>query len=605
MDNNQGNGNSRRTPFRNLQPRAAAAIDFNDSDDDDGLLSSDYKAQRKTTMDLVDFFKNAPPPPPPAPSLPPVALEEKKKRTLLQRLRSRKSSFSTSRDRSSVVTPSPRGTTSSISASSRGGEVATLPNGTKYIMIAVDYKNKDTDVVGGGNTVPNALSTSIARPPVQGSPNRLNVNNPVESKRASILSNNPNFQVTTTVQEDDNVASNNDSKGSNLGTDKRRSIIIQAGGGEGSTFTLDNTPFLLDNFALDTDFITTSAGANNTQAQKLPNGQSNSEANGGEHHGTHSLRSGYNQQGTENGSKRGNKVTFNIDGQQQTDMSEDTISKALADRIASHKAQMSSSMLSEATAITPTNHSSFQDQSNIPEIMLPKPVSRKKVRHVQIQTQHCIMRPMYTQTEPIESLNQDLEAREFGTQTGSEGSIDGSTDVGTSTDSEATAITPTKARPTSKVASLVASLTVTAAPTNTSSKSTSTATTSTTTTASTAETGSLATNTTPLTPQEHEELIQLRQQNAALQAQVVSLQRDLAAETRARTRTAVAMQDTRDKSEMLSAMAYKKLKEMITNRHILEMEVRELRAQVDMQAEEGEMYNQQSQQGYITVGLRY
>ncbi|KAG0037195.1 hypothetical protein BGZ89_008276, partial [Linnemannia elongata] len=55
---------------------------------------------------------------------------------------------------------------------------------------------------------------------------------------------------------------------------------------------------------------------------------------------------------------------------------------------------------------------------------------------------------------------------------------------------------------------------------------------------------------------------------------------------RARTRTAVAMQDTRDKFEMLSAIAYKKIKEMIFQRHVLEMEVRELRAQVDMHAAE-------------------
>ncbi|KAG0005821.1 hypothetical protein BGZ80_001872 [Entomortierella chlamydospora] len=574
---------NRRSPYRNLQPRAAAAIDFNDSDDDDGLLSSDYKAQRKTTMDLVDFFKNAPPPPPPAPSLPPVAVEEKKKKTLLQRLRARKSSVSSNKDRSSVVSAQlPQGATSSISAisaSSRGGEVATLPNGTKYVMIAVDYKSKDTDVVGGGNTVPSALPTSVSLPPVQGSPNRLNINSPVESKRNPILNNNPNLHMTTTVQEDNNnFSSNNDSS---KGADRRRSIIIQAGGGEGSTFSLDNTPFLLDNFALNTDYITPSASADNTQDQRLPNGQSNSEVNGG-----------HSRQGTENGSKRGNKVTFNIDGQHRTEaMNDDTISKALADRVANHKAQLSNGMLSEATTIT--NHSSYQDQSNGPEVILPRPVSRKKVRHVQIQTQHCIMRPMYTQTEPIDSLNQDLEAREFGTQTGFESNIDGFTDVGTSTDSEATAVSPTNDR----LASGVASLTVGTTSTNTSSKSTSTATTT-----STAE----ATNTTPLTSQEREELIQLRQQNAALQAQVVSLQRDLAAETRARTRTAVAMQDTRDKFEMLSAMAYKKLKEMITNRHILEMEVRELRAQVDMQVEEGEMYSQQQgQQGYITVGLRY
>ncbi|KAF9110581.1 hypothetical protein BGX27_006160 [Mortierella sp. AM989] len=614
MDNNQSNGNYRKPSFRNLQPRAAAAIDFNDSDEDDGPLSADYKAQRKTTMDLVDFFKNAPPPPPPAPCLPPVVPDEKKKRTLLQRLRSRKTSLTMGRDslnRASVVIPSIRGTTSSINASSGGGEVATLPNGKKYIMIAVDYKNKDTDAVGAGmNTLPSTLSASAVRPPMSDSLNRLSINNPVEnsgSKRSSILSSNPNFQVTTTIQEDRNVTGNNDSsKRSSLGSDRRRSIVIQAGGGEGSSFMLDDTPFLLDHFALDSDYITIPTATDNNLARQQPNGRSSSEASGSEYHRTHSPRSGHGQ-GTENGSKRGPKVTFNIEGQQHEEMSEDAVSKALADRIANHRAQISKGMLSEATANKFMNDSGFYEQANLPEIVLPKPISRKKVRHVQIQTQHCIMRPMYTQTEPIESLSQELESKEFGAQTVSEGSIDGSTDVGTSTDSESTAVTPTKASPTSKVANLVTSLNqptaTTAVYTKTSSKGTSTTTTTTIAT-STGETRSLAINTTPLTSQEQEELIKLRHQNAALQTQVASLQRDLAAETRARTRTAVAMQDTRDKFEMLSAMAYKKLKEMITNRHILEMEVRELRAQVDIQAEESEVYNQQNQ-GYITVGLRY
>ncbi|KAF9332812.1 hypothetical protein BG006_004310, partial [Podila minutissima] len=81
-------------------------------------------------------------------------------------------------------------------------------------------------------------------------------------------------------------------------------------------------------------------------------------------------------------------------------------------------------------------------------------------------------------------------------------------------------------------------------------------------------------------------LLQMRQQNTQLQSRVITLERDLASEMRARTRTAVAMQDTRDKFEMLSAMAYKKLKEMIFQRHVLEMEIRELRAQVDLQGED-------------------
>ncbi|KAF8974071.1 hypothetical protein BGZ46_009820 [Entomortierella lignicola] len=597
MDNNQGNGNFQRSPFRNLQPRAAAAISFNDSDDDDGSLSADYKAQRNTTKELVDFFKNAPPPPPP-PSLPPIAAEEKKKRTLLQRLRSRKSSL-TGKDflsRSNVESSSVRGTSSSISANSRG-EVATLPNGKKYIMIAVDYKSKGDEVVGGGgDTAPNAFPASTGRPLVLGSPKRLSANNPADnfvSKRASILNNNPNFQMTTRIQEN---SSNDENKGLSVGTDKRRSIVIQAGGGEGSTFVLDNTPFLLDNFALDTDYITASIGADQSQARQLPNGQFNSEANSGGHRRIHSARSGHSQQGVEYGSKRGTKVTFNIDGQQQQPeaMSEEALSKALADRIASHKAQIPNS-ISENTVIAITNDPSFQEPPKLPEILLPKPVSRKKVRHVQIQTQHCILRPMYTQTEPIESFSQ--EAKEFGTQTGAEGSIDGLTDVGTNTDSDSTAVTPTKLRPSLEVANLVAS-----PGQQPSTKSTSTSTTIAT---STAEGISLAISTTPLTSKEQEELIQLRKQNAALQAQVASLQRDLTAEIRARTRAAVAVQDIREKSELLSSMAYKKLKEMITNRHILEMEVRELRAQVDMQTEESDLYNQHGQQGYITVGLRY
>ncbi|ORY99540.1 hypothetical protein BCR41DRAFT_364060 [Lobosporangium transversale] len=88
---------------------------------------------------------------------------------------------------------------------------------------------------------------------------------------------------------------------------------------------------------------------------------------------------------------------------------------------------------------------------------------------------------------------------------------------------------------------------------------------------------------------ESNEIVQLRQQNALLQAQLASLQRDLVAETRARMRTVIAMQDTREKFEMLSAMAYKKLKEMIFQRHVLEMKVRELRAQVDVQSSQGGM----------------
>ncbi|KAF9426568.1 hypothetical protein BGZ76_002701 [Entomortierella beljakovae] len=570
---------SRKPPLRTLQPRSAAAIDFNDSDDDEGPLSSDYRQQRNTTKDLVDFFKNTHPPPPPAPTLPPLAPEEKKKKGILHRLRSRKTNLSLGRDgpsRANSVAPSFGGTASSVSANSRG-EVATLPNGKKYIMIAIDYKSGNGDLLANGGS-------TASRAPLIVSPNkRLSMIKNIDnsgSKRASLLSNNPNFQVTTTIQEDNMVTSNNEpSKRSSHATDKRRSIIIHAGGGEGSSFTLDDTPFLLDNFALDTEFINTPAGSEQIQAQPISNTQPSSgpgEANG--------MRSPTPRQGSETSSKRTTRVTFNIAGQENEPMSEEAVSNALVERIANHKAQLFNGTLPQAsnTDLTP-------QETKVPEVILPKPVTRKKVRHVQIQTQHCIMRPMHTQTEPLDSINSDSEPKEFSCQT--EGSIDGSTDVGTCTDSEITAVS-SKVRRTSKVASYVASFNqpglsaATLKGSATVSKGN-----------STAEFGS-----TTLNSHEHEELIQLRQQNLALQAQVATLQRELSAETRARTRTIVAMQDTRDKFEALSSLAYKKMKEMITNRHILEMEVRELRAQTDMQNDEDEMYNQQ---GYVNMGVNY
>ncbi|KAG0220285.1 hypothetical protein BGX33_003545 [Mortierella sp. NVP41] len=641
-----GSSTRKLAAFRSLQPRSAAALDFNDSDGDNesALLSADYKAQRKTTQDLVDFFKNAPPPSPPPPVLPPITVDEKKKRSLLQRLRSRKSGNSVSSlnggsnsRRSVLVAPSSASEAgSTVSAvSGRGSTVATLPNGRKYVMIAVDYKdttatsnsstNGTTATIGAGgaSTVTGTTTPTTPLPSAltakRGSPKRHSKNYPAADddsgpKHESILSSTPNIKVTTAIDNDDNYRTPDDNNNSTTavglgGRDKRRSIIIQAGGGEGSTFILENTPFLLDNFALDTDFIMPSA----LGADSRSSAGSLSAEGGRQYHRTQSQKSGHSQDGGGGGgSRRGvNKVTFNIAGQPQAPVDEETVSKALVERIANHKAQLAKNqgLLADAAAVDSANESSsltFQPS----EITLPKPVSRKKVRHVQIQTQHCIMRPMYTQTEPIESLAKDLKVKEFSTQT------EGTSEMGTSTEIDAaetasvatstatTAVGSTvnggAARASSKVASLVASISQPTTPTNTKG----------TTTTSTTSTTTSDARSTPLTTQDQEELLQLRQKNAVLQAEVSSLQRDLASEMRARTRTAVAMQDTRDKFEMLSAIAYKKIKEMIFQRHVLEMEVRELRAQVDMRAAEdatvsvgtvsgGGGVGQQQQQGYV------
>ncbi|KAF9290064.1 hypothetical protein BGZ68_008022 [Mortierella alpina] len=640
---------ARKPSFRNLQPRSAAAMDFNDSDDDQlsDQLSADYKAQRKTTLDLVDFFKNAPPPPSP-PRLPPMMVDDKKKRTLLQRLRSRKSgsgmggaSAPLGKDRENRRL----GTGSTISTASnytvgKGGEVATLPNGKKYIMIAVDYK-RDQDSDGTPAVVKRTISGSSSK-----RLSRIGVEETLSSRRQSVL-NTPVIHVTTTIQEDSGV--NGSSLGMKHDGDKRRSIVIQAGGGEGASFILDNTPFLLDNFALDTDFImapptttlthatSSAAGGDSRRARQSSNGAGGLTNGQRETHST-------NPEQVDNATKRTNKVQFNIREVQQSQepeqpLDEDALSEALSRRIATHKANMAKNKAMLATSDnTAAGTEKDTDVSQL-EIVLPKPVSRKKVRHVQIQTQHCIMRPMCTQTEPIESLVQDLEIKEFGTQTmSSSGTVCGSTsDCGTSTEFESTVTSsswsnkPTVNRANSKVASLVASLSQpTSISTGTGTKAsvsttTSTAGVNTSATAATAttETGSQVSNPTSstLTISEQEELVQLRQERAALQVQVACLKRDLAAETRARTRTAVAMQDTRDKFELLSAMAYKKIKEMIFQRHVLEMEVRELRAQVDLQAEDGaesyqqrlyqqqlhqhqlqQQHQQQEQQDYVSVG---
>ncbi|KAF9188092.1 hypothetical protein BGZ50_001530 [Haplosporangium sp. Z 11] len=550
----------------NLQPRAAATLDFNeDSDEEDGgLLSADYKAQKKTTQDLIDFFKSAPPPSPPR--MPPIE-EEKKKRSLLQRLRPRKSGSSLSNGaggngssvsmgngnrRSSVLIPPGGGTSSNISSISgvttgkgKNGEditTATLPNGRKYIMIAVDYKEGE----GGAAAAPGATALASATGSIS-SRRQSRIPDDIEG---SMLG---GSKATSLMGKNILAESAMGSHGG--GGDRRRSVIPQSGNGEASKFVLENGPFLLDDFAIESNFIAQDGAAASKTASETDASLSRTS------------------------SKRGNKVKFSINGDQvgpngPSPMNEAVVTEALSQRIASHKARQQQQISNNETV--DSNTSTHHDKDFL-EIVLPKPVSRKKVRHVQIQTQHCVMRPMHTQTEPYESLIQDTEVKDWSTQTN--GSASGSAEVGSSTFDEDSAA-PSKDTATSPI---------TTTP-STSFPSVQNGTTTTNSNASDQDTTSM-----------EKELAQLRQQNAQLQGQVTSLQRDLAAETRARTRTAVAMQDTRDKFEMLSAVAYKKLKEMIFQRHVLEMEVRELRAQVDLQSEvnvvqQGEMLFRQEQQ---------
>ncbi|KAF9386680.1 hypothetical protein CPB97_003450 [Podila verticillata] len=612
-----GLGPGARKPMRSLQPRAAAALDFNDDSDDDdgGLLSADYKAQRRTTQDLVDFFKNAPPPP--QPTLPPIVEEDKKKRTLLQRLRSKKSNPSINgsiggsgsiggngtTNRSSVLMP-PSGNGSNISTSTtltnknKNGKdeptIGTLPNGKKYIMIAVDYKGKDgaegssesgSALASGASSLNNASRRGPSSIGTGSSSRRQSraLDDDTAAKRMSILSNHITTTTTTTVYDGTN------------GTEKRRSILPQptVPSTESSMFGLDS---MLGNFAIDTDFMSSSSKPVGAGSADGTNGTSIARQN------SKSSRSGPNSADSNGpggedlfrtGSKRGNKVTFNITAGAPLD--EAAVDEALSQRLAAHKAQQQANSVTSTSA--PGSNPSPRTLEDFPEITLPKPVSRKKVRHVQIQTQHCIMRPMYTQTEAMDTLVHDLEVKEWGTQTSdnaSEAGTTNSTVVETSTSMSVGTTTKT-ARPNSKVASLVASLsqptatttatTTTLAPAMTS-RGQSTGSTQTTTT-STAQTTDKESDLSNATHAELlQEVLQLRQQNTQMHSQVMNLERDLASEIRARTRTAVAMQDTRDKFEMLSAMAYKKLKEMIFQRHVLEMEIRELRAQVDLQGED-------------------
>ncbi|KAK3835964.1 MAG: hypothetical protein JOS17DRAFT_772356 [Linnemannia elongata] len=699
---------SRKPPgFRNLQPRAAARMDFNDNDSDDedsgGILSADYIAERKTTQDLVDFFKSAPPPSPPQPSQPlnlSQVEDEKKKKPLLQWLRPKKSgsnlnaassiaggsSLGGGAARNSVLVQGAGGTTSNISTVSgvtmgkgKNGEditTSTLPNGRKYIMIAVDYKegeggsqqprsagSTNSDVLNGSfmttTRLPNGGTVSSRRQSRVPDDSTLTLDGlspgAAAAKRLSILSN--------TLGSDLNGSG---------GGEKRPSILqtntTESSNKDGSKFVLGGSSFLLENFALDTDFMGQATGVSASGGSPaLSNLQSSASNKSG------AVAGGESAGISRTGSKRGNKVKFSILGGPNADggepMDETIVAEALAQRLASYKAQQQGKSTTTATATTTTSTSTTtttdgggsstsreQHQQDYPEIVLPKPVSRKKVRHVQIQTQHCIMRTIHTQTEPYENLVHDLDIKEWSS---APPSISGSTEVGSTTagstitsssggapnssgKKDASTGVVTSARANSKVASLVASLTQPTAATTatTTTLATRSATTSPTTTSPPTpfpnpidtNSASLKSPTTPTVPSAfletstsastspeppaspttessslREELALLREQNATLHSKVSSLQRDLAAETRARNRTAVAMQDTRDKFEMLSAMAYKKLKEMIFQRHILEMEVRELRAQVDLSSDvsvvrEGEILfrqEQQQQQQYL------
>ncbi|KAF9570875.1 hypothetical protein EC968_001314 [Mortierella alpina] len=635
-------GGGRKPPaLRNLQPRAPAALDFNDdSDEDEGLLSADYKAQRKTTQDLVDFFKSAPPPSPPRPIMTPAVEEEKKKRSLLQRLRPKKSGGSLSNgtnnnngmnihnnssssinlgngNRRSSVLMAGGGTSSNISTMSgmtttgkgKNGEeitTATLPNGKKYIMIAVDYKDGEKAAAPGAGTGTGSAMAALAS-------SASSLHAATSSGRRVGGGTSPG----SVSQRQSRLPDGFEHQHESGGVDKRRSIILQAGGGEGSKFVLDSSPFLLDSFALDTNFITgpsssEKAGSAAVVAATATNGKPASTTID-----THS---------SGNNSSSNNKVAM-----VQPTVDEAVVDEALAQRLASHKvknADSNSSIANDGPTASSSSTSSLEAGSastnqEFPEITLPRPVSRKKVRHVQIQTQHCIMRPMHTQTDiNNDSLVQDLEVKDWSsqgssTEIGTSTSDDSTTEVAstattTTTTTTATTSATTASSKSGKVANLVASLnsaatspTTTTAPTTFSDSAITSSTTITTSSSTATTTDAIATagddtNSSDAVLQLQQEVAQLRQHNTQLQSQVATLQRDLAAETRARTRTAVAMQDTRDKFEMLSAMAYKKLKEMIFQRHVLEMEVRELRAQVDLNSEvnvvqEGEMLFRQEQ----------
>ncbi|KAF9428096.1 hypothetical protein BGZ94_003400 [Podila epigama] len=638
-----GNPGAARKPMRNLQPRAAAALDFNeDSDDDDGGFINGGN-----TSSLNGNYNN--------------------------------NSTGNGQSRSSVLgAPSTNGSNIGATFSASGGDgrngkggtdAGTLSSGKKYIMIAVDYKDKDG--AGGGSTESGSALASGASSINNGSrrgpgsvttgssskrQSRTMDDEPTSAgaRRLSTLSNHITTTTTTTVHESVNV---------NGLTEKRRSILLPSGavaathglttGADSGLFGLDS---MLGNFAIDTDFMSSSSkivgGGGSADGVTVARQNSLSSRSGPNSASTDSGAGGEDM--SRSGSRRGNKVTFNISGDQQEangqspSLDEAAVTEALAQRMAAHKSQQQAngstvSVSSKATGTSMTLNGSLaengpQSLDDFPEITLPKPVSRKKVRHVQIQTQHCIMRPMFTQTESTDTLVQDLDVKVWGNQTQTQTqTTDDASETGTIVASEAgtspssgtatiangvksTSTSTAGPRANSKVASLVASLsqptTATTATTATvatpatmtsrgqgagaGTQTTSAAVTTTTTTTTTMMTMTSSSSSSngedpsnATSSEVQQELQLLRQQNAQLQNRVTTLERDLASEMRARTRTAVAMQDTRDKFEALSEMAYKKLKEMIFQRHVLEMEIRELRTQVDLQTEGSDLYLQQ------------
>lgn len=653
------------------------------------MLSADYKAQRRTTQDLVDFFKSGPPPSPPRASPLTQMMEEEgvkvKKKNLFSRLKSRKSSpglneksrnnkvahandttattmsirtttttttgsltlgggFGGSR-RSSVLTPlgGPGGTGSSVSTGSgmtvRNNNFFNAsqsnpnhPQGSsnhrdsytsnsssvhnkKYVMIAVDYRDVERGVGSTGDSTALASGASSLNAPhtsrrITGSGSTIGSMTPRRHSRIVEEQQGSSPKRTSLLTSGLLVIEGaGGTLGGTAGDNKRRSIIIQSNG-ESSKFALEGAPLFLDSFALNTDFITQSSGAGTAAAPaaasttKTANdlNRSASVANKNQENGVSAEDLG------RNGSKRAsNKVKFNV--ARLPPMDEASVTEALEQRLASHKVQKQLQV--------PMGDLPATEDTPPAEVVLPKTTPRKKVRHVQIQTTHCVVRPMYTQTEPVDAM--DVEPRVRFSH-GSSGSVAGTTEIGTST-SPMTATFPSSfsaltkkesismstGRPNSKVASLVASLTqptaATTATTTTLSNpatlarsTTAAAATTTTSTSTSTSTSTDGTSTTPIVDTVastadlsnadsatlHAELQILRQQNGQLQTKLKTLERHLAAETRARTRTAVAMQDTREKFEMLSAMAYKKLKEMIFQRHVLELEVQELRARVDL-----------------------
>ncbi|KAF9958276.1 hypothetical protein BGZ70_009246, partial [Mortierella alpina] len=201
-----GSGGGRKPPaLRNLQPRAPAALDFNDdSDEDEGLLSADYKAQRKTTQDLVDFFKSAPPPSPPRPIMTPAVEEDKKKRSLLQRLRPKKSG-------------------GSLSNGTNNNNNGLNNNNNSSSSINLGNGNRRSSVLMAGGPTSSNIST------MSGMTTTGKGKNGEEITTATL----PNGSIS---QRQSRLPDGFENEG---GVDKRRSIILQAGGGEGSKFVLD------------------------------------------------------------------------------------------------------------------------------------------------------------------------------------------------------------------------------------------------------------------------------------------------------------------------------------------------------------------------------